>query len=133
MISANRQLAERSDYPLLLGVTEAGPAFPGAVQPAPAFGALLAEGGGDRIRVPWPAPPVEAVRPGGATLESLGRRKRGPEMVSCPSCGRAQADVYTLAGQVTAALEGFTAPLRVAVGDIFRLPRVEAVLAGAQQ
>jgi GcpE protein/Major Facilitator Superfamily len=93
----------------------------------------LAEGIGDTIWVPLPAPSAGEVKVGIAALEPAGRRERGPETVSCSSCGRAQADVYALAEQVTAALEGFTAPLRVAVGDIFRLPRVEAVLAGAQR
>ncbi len=115
MIQAYRQLAARCDYPLHLGVTEAGPAFQGTVKSAVAFGALLAGGIGDTIRVSLSAPPVEEVKVGTAILESLGLRERGLEIVSCPSCGRAQVDVYTLADQVTAALDGFPAPLRVAV------------------
>src|SRR2546423_563813 len=115
MIQAYRLLAARCDYPLHLGVTEAGPAFQGTIKSAVAFGALLAEGIGDTIRVSLSAPPVEEVKVGTAILESLGLRERGLEIVSCPSCGRAQVDVYTLAEQVTAALEGFPAPLRVAV------------------
>ena len=115
MIRAYRQLAERCDYPLHLGVTEAGPAFQGTIKSAVAFGALLAEGIGDTIRVSLSAPPVEEIKVGQAILESLGLRERGLEIVSCPSCGRAQVDVYTLAEQVTAALEGFPVPLRVAV------------------
>jgi (E)-4-hydroxy-3-methylbut-2-enyl-diphosphate synthase len=115
MIRAYRQLAEQCDYPLHLGVTEAGPAFQGTVKSAVAFGALLAEGIGDTIRVSLSAPPVEEVKVGSAILEALGLKERGLEIVSCPSCGRAQVDVYTLADQVTAALEGFPAPLRVAV------------------
>jgi (E)-4-hydroxy-3-methylbut-2-enyl-diphosphate synthase len=115
MIRAYRQLAEQCDYPLHLGVTEAGPAFQGTVKSAVAFGALLAEGIGDTIRVSLSAPPVEEVKVGNAILESLGLKERGLEIVSCPSCGRAQVDVYALADQVTAALEGFPAPLRVAV------------------
>jgi (E)-4-hydroxy-3-methylbut-2-enyl-diphosphate synthase len=115
MIRAYRQLAEQCDYPLHLGVTEAGPAFQGTIKSAVAFGALLAEGIGDTIRVSLSAPPVEEVKVGHAILESLGLKERGLEIVSCPSCGRAQVDVYTLAEQVTAALEGFPAPLRVAV------------------
>ena len=82
---------------------------------AAAFGALLAEGIGDTIRVSLSAPPVEEVKVGAAILESLGLRDRGLEIVSCPSCGRAQVDVYTLADQVTAGLEGLEVPLRVAV------------------
>ncbi len=115
MVRAYRQLAEQCEYPLHLGVTEAGPAFQGTIKSSVAFGALLAEGIGDTIRVSLSAPPVEEVKVGNAILEALGLRERGLEIVSCPSCGRAQVDVYTLAEQVTAALEGFPAPLRVAV------------------
>src|SRR5215207_6245883 len=115
MVNAYRLLAERCDYPLHLGVTEAGPAFQGTIKSAVAFGALLAEGIGDTIRVSLSAPPVEEVKVGNQILESLGLKQRGLEIVSCPSCGRAQVDVYTLADQVTAGLEGMTVPLRVAV------------------
>jgi (E)-4-hydroxy-3-methylbut-2-enyl-diphosphate synthase len=115
MVAAYRQLSEQCDYPLHLGVTEAGPAFQGTVKSAVAFGALLAEGIGDTIRVSLSAPPVEEVKVGAAILEALGLRERGLEIVSCPSCGRAQVDVYALAEQVTAGLEGLTVPLRVAV------------------
>jgi len=115
MIQAYRLLAEACDYPLHLGVTEAGPAFQGTIKSAVAFGALLAEGIGDTIRVSLSAPPVEEVKVGNQILESLGLRQRGLEIVSCPSCGRAQVDVYTLADQVAAALDGLNVPLRVAV------------------
>src|SRR4051794_14259867 len=115
MIRAYRLLADRCDYPLHLGVTEAGPAFQGTVKSSVAFGALLAEGIGDTIRVSLSAPPVEEVKVGIAILESLGMRDRRLEIVSCPSCGRAQVDVYTLAEKVQAGLEGLTVPLRVAV------------------
>ena len=115
MVQAYRELAAACDYPLHLGVTEAGPQFQGTVKSAVAFGALLAEGIGDTIRVSLSAPPVEEVKVGIAILESLGLRERGLEIVSCPSCGRAQVDVYTLAEQVTAGLAGLDVPLRVAV------------------
>ncbi len=115
MIQAYRLLAQACDYPLHLGVTEAGPAFQGTVKSSVAFGALLAEGIGDTIRVSLSAPPVEEVKVGAAILESLGLRERKLEIVSCPSCGRAQVDVYTLANQVSAGLEGMEVPLRVAV------------------
>jgi (E)-4-hydroxy-3-methylbut-2-enyl-diphosphate synthase len=115
MIRAYRQLAEQCDYPLHLGVTEAGPTFQGTIKSATAFGALLAEGIGDTIRVSLSAPPVEEVKVGIAILESLGMRERGLEIVSCPSCGRAQVDVYKLAEEVTAGLDGLPVPLRVAV------------------
>jgi (E)-4-hydroxy-3-methylbut-2-enyl-diphosphate synthase len=115
MINAYRQLAQRCEYPLHLGVTEAGPTFQGTIKSSVAFGALLAEGIGDTIRVSLSAPPVEEVKVGNQILESLGLRERGLEIVSCPSCGRAQVDVYTLAEEVSAGLEGLPVPLRVAV------------------
>jgi (E)-4-hydroxy-3-methylbut-2-enyl-diphosphate synthase len=115
MVSAYRLLAERCDYPLHLGVTEAGPAFQGTIKSAVAFGALLSEGIGDTIRVSLSAPPVEEVKVGIQILQSLGLRDRRLEIVSCPSCGRAQVDVYKLADEVTAGLEGMEVPLRVAV------------------
>ena len=115
MVRAYELLSEACDYPLHLGVTEAGPAFQGTIKSATAFGALLSQGIGDTIRVSLSAPPVEEVKVGLAILESLNLRQRRLEIVSCPSCGRAQVDVYTLADQVTAGLEGLTVPLRVAV------------------
>jgi (E)-4-hydroxy-3-methylbut-2-enyl-diphosphate synthase len=115
MVQAYRQLAERGDWPLHLGVTEAGPAFQGTIKSATAFGILLSEGIGDTIRVSLSAPPVEEVKVGLQILQSLNLRERKLEIVSCPSCGRAQVDVYTLAEEVTAGLEGMTVPLRVAV------------------
>lgn len=115
MVAAYEQLAAACDYPLHLGVTEAGPAFQGTIKSAVAFGALLSRGIGDTIRVSLSAPPVEEVKVGNQILESLNLRPRGLEIVSCPSCGRAQVDVYTLANEVTAGLEGLDVPLRVAV------------------
>ncbi|MFC0108051.1 flavodoxin-dependent (E)-4-hydroxy-3-methylbut-2-enyl-diphosphate synthase [Kibdelosporangium aridum] len=115
MIEAYRKLAARCDYPLHLGVTEAGPRFQGTIKSSVAFGVLLAEGIGDTIRVSLSAPPVEEVKVGAQILESLGLRPRRLEIVSCPSCGRAQVDVYKLAEEVTAAFDGFPVPLRVAV------------------
>ncbi|MCA2201841.1 flavodoxin-dependent (E)-4-hydroxy-3-methylbut-2-enyl-diphosphate synthase [Streptomyces sp. SMS_SU21] len=115
MVEAYRQLAEQCDYPLHLGVTEAGPAFQGTIKSAVAFGALLSQGIGDTIRVSLSAPPVEEIKVGIQILESLNLRQRGLEIVSCPSCGRAQVDVYKLAEEVTAGLTGMDVPLRVAV------------------
>jgi (E)-4-hydroxy-3-methylbut-2-enyl-diphosphate synthase len=115
MVAAYEQLAAQCDYPLHLGVTEAGPAFQGTIKSAVAFGALMSRGIGDTIRVSLSAPPVEEVKVGNQILESLNLRPRGLEIVSCPSCGRAQVDVYTLANEVTAGLEGLDVPLRVAV------------------
>ena len=115
MIKAYEQLAARGDWPLHLGVTEAGPAFQGTIKSSVAFGTLLAKGIGDTIRVSLSAPPVEEVKVGIQILQSLNLRPRRLEIVSCPSCGRAQVDVYTLADQVSAGLEGLQVPLRVAV------------------
>jgi (E)-4-hydroxy-3-methylbut-2-enyl-diphosphate synthase len=115
MVQAYEMLAERGDWPLHLGVTEAGPAFQGTIKSSVAFGALLARGIGDTIRVSLSAPPVEEVKVGQAILQSLNLRPRKLEIVSCPSCGRAQVDVYKLADEVTAGLEGMEVPLRVAV------------------
>jgi (E)-4-hydroxy-3-methylbut-2-enyl-diphosphate synthase len=115
MIRAYEQLAARGDWPLHLGVTEAGPSFQGTVKSSVAFGALLAKGIGDTIRVSLSAPPVEEIKVGNQILQSLNLRPRKLEIVSCPSCGRAQVDVYTLAEQVSAGLDGLEVPLRVAV------------------
>jgi (E)-4-hydroxy-3-methylbut-2-enyl-diphosphate synthase len=115
MVRAYEMLAEAGDWPLHLGVTEAGPAFQGTIKSSVAFGALLSKGIGDTIRVSLSAPPVEEVKVGLQILESLNLRPRRLEIVSCPSCGRAQVDVYKLADEVTAGLEGLEVPLRVAV------------------
>jgi len=115
MVRAYELLAEQGDWPLHLGVTEAGPAFQGTIKSSVAFGTLLGKGIGDTIRVSLSAPPVEEVKVGNQILQSLNLRPRKLEIVSCPSCGRAQVDVYTLADEVTAGLEGMEVPLRVAV------------------
>ncbi|MCR6711332.1 MAG: flavodoxin-dependent (E)-4-hydroxy-3-methylbut-2-enyl-diphosphate synthase [Demequina sp.] len=115
MVRAYELLSEAGDWPLHLGVTEAGPAFQGTIKSATAFGALLSKGIGDTIRVSLSAPPVEEVKVGIQILQSLNLRPRKLEIVSCPSCGRAQVDVYELAEKVTAGLEGMEVPLRVAV------------------
>jgi (E)-4-hydroxy-3-methylbut-2-enyl-diphosphate synthase len=115
MVRAYELLSERGDWPLHLGVTEAGPSFQGTIKSSVAFGALLSKGIGDTIRVSLSAPPAEEVKVGSQILESLNLRPRKLEIVSCPSCGRAQVDVYKLANDVTAGLEKLTVPLRVAV------------------
>ena len=115
MIQAYRLLASKGDWPLHLGVTEAGPEFQGTIKSATAFGALLSEGIGDTIRVSLSAPPVQEVKVGLEILRSLGLRKRNFEIVSCPSCGRSQVDVYALANAVNDGLKDITYPLRVAV------------------
>jgi (E)-4-hydroxy-3-methylbut-2-enyl-diphosphate synthase len=117
MIEAYRQLAEKCDYPLHLGVTEAGPMPMGGVKSAVGIGALLAEGIGDTIRVSLTDDPVEEVKVGTWILRSLGLRERGLDLVACPSCGRAEVDVLGLTKQVHEALEkeGLKVPIRVAV------------------
>jgi (E)-4-hydroxy-3-methylbut-2-enyl-diphosphate synthase len=117
MIKAYRMLAEKCVYPLHLGVTEAGPIPHGAVKSAVGIGTLLAEGIGDTIRVSLTDDPVEEVKVGIWILQSLGLRKRGLDLVACPSCGRAEVDVLGLTKQVNEALEreGIKAPIRVAV------------------
>ncbi len=117
MIEAYRQLAEKCDYPLHLGVTEAGPMPMGGVKSAVGIGTLLAEGIGDTIRVSLTDDPVEEVKVGTGILQALGLRKRGLDLVACPSCGRAEVDVLGLTREVNEALEreGLKAPIRVAV------------------
>ncbi len=117
MIEAYRQLAEKCDYPLHLGVTEAGPMPMGGVKSAVGIGALLAEGIGDTIRVSLTDDPVEEVKVGTWILQGLGLRKRGLDLVACPSCGRAEVDVLGLTKRVHEALEreGLKVPIRVAV------------------
>jgi (E)-4-hydroxy-3-methylbut-2-enyl-diphosphate synthase len=117
MIEAYRQLAEKCDYPLHLGVTEAGPLPAGGIKSAVGIGALLAEGIGDTIRVSLTDDPVEEVKAGMWILQSLGLRERGLDLVACPSCGRAEVDVLGLTKQVNEELErkGIQVPLRVAV------------------
>ncbi|HZD17505.1 MAG TPA: flavodoxin-dependent (E)-4-hydroxy-3-methylbut-2-enyl-diphosphate synthase, partial [Actinomycetota bacterium] len=117
MIRAYRLLAEACEYPLHLGVTEAGPMPMGGVKSAVGIGALLAEGIGDTIRVSLTDDPVEEVKVGIWILQSLGLRRRGLDLVACPSCGRAEVDVLGLTKQVNEALEreGLKVPIRVAV------------------
>jgi (E)-4-hydroxy-3-methylbut-2-enyl-diphosphate synthase len=117
MIEAYRQLAEACDYPLHLGVTEAGPMPMGGIKSAVGIGALLAEGIGDTIRVSLTDDPVDEVKVGTQILQALGLRRRGLDLVACPSCGRAEVDVLGLTKQVHEALEreGLKVPIRVAV------------------
>jgi (E)-4-hydroxy-3-methylbut-2-enyl-diphosphate synthase len=117
MIDAYRMLAAQCDYPLHLGVTEAGPMPAGGVKSAVGIGTLLAEGIGDTIRVSLTDDPVEEVKVANWILGSLGLRKRGLDLVACPSCGRAEVDVLRLTREVNEALEakGLKAPIRVAI------------------
>ena len=117
MIEAYRLLSDACDYPLHLGVTEAGPMPAGGVKSAVGIGALLSQGIGDTIRVSLTDDPVEEVKVGTWILQSLGLRKRGLDLVACPSCGRAEVDVLGLTKQVQEAIEreGLKVPIRVAV------------------
>lgn len=114
-IDAYRLFSHRFDYPLHVGITEAGTAFSGTVKSAVGIGALLAEGIGDTLRVSLTGPPEEEVRVGWEILKSLGLRSRGPDFVFCPTCGRAAIDVASIAAEVERRLSGLRAPLTIAV------------------
>ncbi len=114
-IDANLALAGAMDYPIHLGVTEAGTVRSGSVKSAVGIGALLAQGVGDTIRVSLAGDPVEEVRVGFEILQSLGLRKKGPNLVACPTCGRTEIDIEALALEVERRLEGREASIEVAV------------------
>lgn len=116
MIDAYRMLADTVDYPLHLGVTEAGPPPAGLVKATAGMATLLAEGIGDTIRYSLTADPVEEVRAGRWLLESLGlRERRGLDLIACPSCGRAEVDVIDVAAKAQEALTHLNIPIQVAV------------------
>jgi len=116
MIEAYRLLAGKVDYPLHLGVTEAGPPPMGTVKSAVGIGTLLSEGIGDTIRVSLTADPIEEVKAAKQILQSLGLRKSGLDLVACPSCGRAEVDVIDLTRQVQERLEELKLPaIQIAV------------------
>ncbi len=116
MIQAYRMLAARTDVPLHLGVTEAGTPKQGIVKSAIGIGTLLAEGIGDTIRVSLTADPVEEVKVGKQILQALGLRQDSFDFVACPSCGRAELDVFALANEVEAAIEKMDLPpMQIAV------------------
>ena len=116
MIEAYRQLSEVTDHPLHLGVTEAGPPPAGLLKATAGIAALLAEGIGDTIRYSLTADPVDEARAGRQLLEALGLRERtGLDLIACPSCGRAEVDVYAVADAAQAALEDLDIPIQVAV------------------
>jgi (E)-4-hydroxy-3-methylbut-2-enyl-diphosphate synthase len=114
-IECYEMVAARCDYPLHLGVTEAGTAFGGSIKSAVALGHLLHEGIGDTLRVSLSADIEEEIKAAWTILSSLGLRRRGLELVSCPSCGRTETEVYNLAEKVEKALRGITKPLKIAV------------------
>jgi (E)-4-hydroxy-3-methylbut-2-enyl-diphosphate synthase len=116
MIASYRLLADTVDYPLHLGVTEAGPPPGGLIKSVAGIGTLLSEGIGDTIRFSLTADPVEEAKAGRQLLEYLGLRERkGLDLIACPSCGRAEVDVIDVASRAQAALEAENLPIQVAV------------------
>ena len=114
-VEAYRLLSRKTSYPLHIGVTEAGTAFSGTIKSAVGLGILLAEGIGDTLRVSLTADPAEEVRVGFEILKALGLRQRGPEIISCPTCGRCQIDVAAIAHDIEARLAAEKLPLKIAV------------------
>lgn len=114
-VEAYRLFARKFDYPLHIGVTEAGSVFSGSVKSAVGLGILLSEGIGDTLRVSLTGPPEEEVRTGWQILKSLGIRRRGPDFISCPTCGRVSIDIPVIAAEVEKRLSRVTVPLTVAV------------------
>lgn len=114
-ISGYQALSEKTDYPLHLGVTEAGGLIAGTVKSSVALGILLSQGIGDTFRISLTRDPVEEVRVGYELLRALKIRERGPELISCPTCGRTRIDLFSLAEAVERYVQTMTAPIRVAV------------------
>lgn len=114
-LAAYRLLASQCDYPLHVGITEAGTVHSGLIKSAVGIGALLAEGIGDTIRVSLTGDPAEEVKAGFEILKALGLRQHGATLISCPTCGRTSIDLEKLAGQVEAYLAGIKEPITVAV------------------
>jgi len=115
VVEAYTMIAARTEYPLHVGVTEAGTAWAGAIKSAAGIGAILARGIGDTIRVSLAADPVEEVKAGFEILKSLGLRTKGVQLVACPSCGRAEVDIIQIAQEVERRLAGLQVPVKVAV------------------
>lgn len=115
MVRANRILAEQTEYPLHLGVTEAGTEYRGTVKSAIGIGALLLDGIGDTIRVSLTDDPLKEVRAAREILSSLGIQQYGPVLISCPTCGRTQVNLIHIAQEVEERLKEFKSPLRIAV------------------
>ncbi len=114
-IEAYRLFASKNDCPLHLGVTEAGGLFPGIVKSSLGIGMLLAEGIGDTFRVSLTRDPVEEVRVGYEILKSLGIRQRGPDIISCPTCGRCHIDLFHIVEEIETSLLNKTIPIKIAI------------------
>jgi (E)-4-hydroxy-3-methylbut-2-enyl-diphosphate synthase len=114
-VAAYRMISAADDVPLHLGVTEAGTLLAGAVKSALGIGILLAEGIGDTLRVSLTRDPVDEVRAGYEILRALDIRRRGPEIIACPTCGRTRIDLFRIVEEVERALAGSTAPVRIAI------------------
>lgn len=114
-IECYRLLSQRCDYPLHLGVTEAGGVLRGAIKSSVGMGVLLSEGIGDTLRVSLTAAPEEEMTVAWELLRALGLRQRGPEIISCPTCGRTEIDLIGLAQEVERRLRTENAPIKVAV------------------
>lgn len=114
-VAAHRLLSKKTDYPLHIGITEAGTAFSGTIKSSVGLGILLFEGIGDTLRVSLSADPVKEVRAGFEILKCLDIRRIGPELISCPTCGRRQIDIITLANSFEKQIARFSAPLKIAV------------------
>lgn len=114
-VEAYRLLSAKTDLPLHVGVTEAGSLYSGIVKSALGIGTLLAEGIGDTIRVSLTRDPVEEVRVGFEILKALGLRQRGPDIISCPTCGRCNIELFEIVDQVEKALISFASPIKIAI------------------
>jgi (E)-4-hydroxy-3-methylbut-2-enyl-diphosphate synthase len=114
-VQAYRLLAQKTDFPLHVGITEAGGLYSGIVKSAVGIGMILAEGIGDTIRVSLTRDPVEEVRVGFEILKALGIRRRGPEIISCPTCGRCNIDLFSIAEKIEKKMETVKAPIKIAI------------------
>ena len=114
-LTAYRLLARQTDLPFHIGVTEAGSLYTGIVKSALGIGMLLAEGIGDTLRVSLTRDPVEEVRVGYEILKALGLRRRGPDIIACPTCGRTEIDLFKVVEQVEARLQHFKTPIKIAI------------------
>ncbi len=114
-LEAYTKIADRMPYPLHVGITEAGTMWAGTVKSAVGLGAILTRGIGDTIRVSLATDPVEEIKAGFEILKALGLRQRGPVLVACPSCGRADVDIVALAEEVERRLQAYPVPVKVAV------------------